>query len=139
MNERVQHSEYTKVSNDFLNYHSMSDLLPYESYDEAYEVFINERSYGFILEVGVFTGFSEELERELSGLFQSILPEGSSIQFLLVASQKIGNILQNWEQARKIESNSEINWNKYQSIKSQIIDSTSLRKINDKALIYGEN
>jgi conjugal transfer ATP-binding protein TraC len=97
MNERAQ---YSNVSKDFLNFHSLGDLLPYGSYDETFEIFINERSYGFILEVGVFTGFSEELERELGGLFQSILPEGSSIQFLLVASSKIGNILDTWENAR---------------------------------------
>ncbi len=107
MNERAQHSEYIKVSNDFLNYHSIGELLPYESYDEAYKAFINERSYGFILEVGVFTGFSEELERELNGLFQSILPPGSSIQFLLVASSKIGNILDNYHHARVQKSNND--------------------------------
>lgn len=97
--------EGKKALEQHFYYQSLADYLPYESYDEVSGIFINRRSYGFIIETGVFTGYSEELERELSGLFRSILPEGSSIQFLMVAGNKTGDILDKWEAARKSASN----------------------------------
>ena len=101
MNSHINSGSYIRKTNELLKGCGLGVFLHYQTYDEEYELFINRNSYGFILEVGVFTGFNEEVERELSGLFKNILPEGSSIQFLLVASSRVGKILDKWEDARK--------------------------------------
>ncbi|RYE15436.1 MAG: hypothetical protein EOP34_03210, partial [Rickettsiales bacterium] len=94
-----------QVSDKIYNYETFSDLLHYETFDEKYELFINQNSYGFMLETGLFIGSNESLERELDGLFQSILPENSSVQFLLIASPKVGSILEDWQNIRDQKSN----------------------------------
>ncbi len=108
MEAAAKHSDYIKKINKFLKYDSFGDLLHYETYDESYGIYVNPRSLGFILEIGVFTGSNEELEKEFAGLFQSMLPEGSSIQFLLIASSKIDGILDYWENIRKEKAGYEL-------------------------------
>src|SRR5690606_13007163 len=61
----------------------------------------NENSAGFVFETAPLVGCSEEMQREISGLFQHALPEGSNLQFTLWADPRIGGILENWEKARK--------------------------------------
>ena len=45
-------------------------------------------------------GCTEEMQREISGLFQHTLPEGSSVQFMLWADPRIGDLLENWAKPR---------------------------------------
>jgi conjugal transfer ATP-binding protein TraC len=90
-------SEIRRKAKEFLSYHSLSDLLPYESYDEEHGLFLGSNSIGFIFEIGLFVGSERKLENELAGLFGSILPEGSNIQFLLSAMPKVDHIIENWK------------------------------------------
>ena len=90
-------SEVRRKAKEFLSYHSLSDLLPYESYDDEYGLFLGSSSIGFIFEIGLYVGSEGKLENELSGLFGSILPEGSNIQFLLSAMPKVEHIIDNWK------------------------------------------
>ena len=76
-------------SKEFLQWASLGDLLPYQTYDSEYGLFIGKDSIGFVFEVGLFIGSDNKLESELSGLFKSILPGGSSVQFLLSALPKV--------------------------------------------------
>jgi len=93
----LEKSGALKKAREFLRWHHLSDLLPYESYDEENGVFINYNGYaGFVFEVGLYLGSEESLENELSALFKNILPNGSSIQFLFSASDKISHILDYW-------------------------------------------
>ena len=85
---------------EFLKYERLSDLLHYESYDEEEKVFLNQKSVGFILEVGLYLGSEGTLESELSALFKNILPVGSNIQFLFSASDKVEDILDYWRENR---------------------------------------
>jgi hypothetical protein len=78
-----------KASQAFLKRYGLSELLPYLAFDEQRELFINKNSCGFILETIPLIGSSEQIERQLTGLFQHTLPPGSHIQFLLLASQRI--------------------------------------------------
>ncbi len=80
---------------------SLSSYLPYVAYDEKNELFINKTSIGFILEAVPLLGSSEEIEKQLNGLFQYVLPIGSNLQFLLLASPKIAPKLAIWEEARQ--------------------------------------
>lgn len=89
-----------KASQAFLKHYGLSDLLPYLAFDEQRELFINKRSCGFVLETIPLIGSSEQIERQLTGLFQHTLPEGSHIQFLLLASQRIEPWLTRWKMPR---------------------------------------
>ena len=80
--------------------HRIGEVLPYESYDTARGLFFNKSSTGFVIEFPPLVGCSPEIEKELSGLFQHTLPEGSSIQFLLWADSKIEPFLNHWQETR---------------------------------------
>lgn len=78
----------------------IADLLPYDTYDEQTQLFRNQDNIGFVLETLPLIGASEEMQKEVSSLFQYILPEGSSLQTLLWADPHIGDICDSWKQAR---------------------------------------
>ena len=79
----------------------IADLLPYGSFDEATQLFHNADTTGFVLETLPLTGASEEMQKEVSSLFQYILPEGSSLQTILWADPHIGDICDGWETVRQ--------------------------------------
>jgi conjugal transfer ATP-binding protein TraC len=87
--------------NQFFETFSMGDLLPYRSYDPSEQIFYNENSVGFVLETNPLVGCTEEMQREISGLFQHTLPEGVNIQFTLWADPRVGSFLEKWANARK--------------------------------------
>ena len=87
---------YQKLS----QFYPLRDLFPYESYDPRTALFLNEESIGFVLETPPLVGASEEMQKEVSGLFQQLLPEESSVQVLLWADPHIGAFLDRWESAR---------------------------------------
>ena len=93
-----------RLMNQYLGRYPLSSLLPYRSYDPATEIFHNENSVGFILETYPMVGSTEEMQREISGLFQHTLPEGSHLQFILWADPRIGHILENWKSLRDSQS-----------------------------------
>ncbi len=85
----------------FRAYHlcySLKDSLPYESYEEG--IYFNRTTLGFVLESLPIMGFSEESHKQISGLFQYLLPENSNIQFLLMADPYIGGALEEWQKVR---------------------------------------
>ena len=81
-----------------INFHpnSLSEALPYYSFDLHTGIFINKHSYGFVLEASPLLGFSQRIESEISGLFKTMLLPESSIQFLMFASPKIGPQIDAW-------------------------------------------
>lgn len=82
------------------DHHFVSKLLPYETYHPETSLFINKRSAGFILETTPLIGSSEEIENILSSIITDILPTNADMQFLLIASPKVGNALDAFERAR---------------------------------------
>ncbi|MBT5654502.1 MAG: TraC family protein, partial [Alphaproteobacteria bacterium] len=66
-----------RMMRTYLEQFPLSSLLPYRSYENG--IFYNEESAGFVLETHPMVGCTEEMQRELSGLFQHTLPEGSNI------------------------------------------------------------
>ncbi|MBY0281875.1 MAG: type IV secretion system protein TraC [Alphaproteobacteria bacterium] len=89
-----------KLANEFLQTHSLSDLLPYRSFDLNTQLFLNRASVGFVLETLPLVGCGEEVPRQLTGIFQHALPLGSNLQCLLIASPHIDSWLKTWEKAR---------------------------------------
>ncbi|MEN8237511.1 MAG: type IV secretion system protein TraC, partial [Pseudomonadota bacterium] len=79
------------------------DHLPYEGYDAADGLFINRETTGFILQGDPVVGASLADQEQLSDFFRQAdnLPEGSSLQFLLYASPKIGALLDYWSSNRQ--------------------------------------
>ncbi len=106
LNERTEYgveaeSPYIHQVNQYFAQYPISSLLPYRSYDPAKELFFNENSTGFVLETYPMVGCTEEMQREISGLFQHTLPEGSNIQFILWADPRIGDVLNAWQSVRE--------------------------------------
>ncbi|MBX9620672.1 MAG: type IV secretion system protein TraC [Alphaproteobacteria bacterium] len=93
-------SAILKLANEFLQTHSLSDLLPYRSFDLNTQLFLNRASVGFVLETLPLVGCGEEVPRQLTGIFQHALPLGSNLQCLLIASPHIDSWLKTWEKAR---------------------------------------
>ena len=87
---------YKKLS----EFYNISELFPYESYDEKYQLFFNMESVGFVLETPPLVGSSEEMQKEINGLFQHLLPEESSLQIMLLADPHLGRFLERWKNAR---------------------------------------
>lgn len=79
---------------------SMSDLFLYDSYDDQTQLFHNQDSVGFVLETLPLIGASEEMQKEVSSLFQYILPENSSLQVMLWADPHIGDLCDAWQAVR---------------------------------------
>ena len=85
----------------FFKHHRLEELLPYESFEPSQGLFYNRTSLGFVLETVPLVGCTEEMQREVSGLFQHTLPEGSNLQVMLWADPHIGSILEKWETPRQ--------------------------------------
>lgn len=92
-----------KLMNQYLETYPLSSLLPYRSYDGGTGLFHNENSVGFILETSPMIGSTEAMQREISGLFQHTLPEGSHIQFILWADPGIESFLKRWKKVRETQ------------------------------------
>lgn len=92
---------------DFMEQHGrafprLHDLLPYESYDPASQLFYNAGSTGFVLLANPIAGSSLDDQQQLAGFFRqnAHLNEGTSLQFLLFASPCIGGPLDYWRDSR---------------------------------------
>ncbi|OJW54570.1 MAG: hypothetical protein BGO67_10515 [Alphaproteobacteria bacterium 41-28] len=93
-----------KAANEFLFSHSLSELLPYRSYDPNTQLFLNRTSRGFVIETLPLVGCGEDIPRQMTGIFQHSLPLGSNLQCLLIASQRIESIVKTWERLRTTNS-----------------------------------
>ncbi len=87
--------------NETLKTYSLSDFIPYESYDPGVGLFSNHSSIGFVLETPPLVGCSEQMQTMVSGIFRDLLPEESCLQCILYADSHINGFLENWQQARK--------------------------------------
>ncbi len=99
-NEARVSSPMLTSANIFLANHSFGDLLPYLSYEPDTQIFYNKSSIGFVFETLPLIGGGEEIQRQLTGIFQHTLPEGSNLQFLLIASPRIEDWLLTWQTPR---------------------------------------
>jgi conjugal transfer ATP-binding protein TraC len=96
-----EQSYFESTLNGYSHQPIMANLFPYETYDGHSQLFRNRDSVGFVLETLPLTGASEEMQKEVSSLFQYILPEGSSLQTILWADPHIGNICDFWKGQRR--------------------------------------
>ena len=94
-------SSILRLANEFLHTHSLSELLPYRSFDPETQIFFNRSSCGFVLETLPLVGCGEDIPRQLTGFFQHTLPLGSNLQCLLIGSSRIETLLETWKEARE--------------------------------------
>ena len=107
-------SEFEQLCAQLMHFYPLQDLFPYESYDPEHQLFLNGDSLGFVLETPPLVGASEEMQKELSGLFQHVLPEDSSLQVMLWADPHIGDFLSHWQSLRQEE--------RFQSLSKKRVD-----------------
>ncbi len=80
-----------------LKTHRFANLLPFEAYDDEFEIFINTDSYGFVIEISTAVGLDENLLGILSGMFNDEqIEEGTVIQHCLYASPDVMPHLTRW-------------------------------------------
>ena len=78
----------------------LSQFLPYRYWDEDHELFLQDRSIGFVLEITPLIGGDDTTGRLLSELFTEGLPQGSVCQVVSYASPKIAPIVDGWAMER---------------------------------------
>ena len=87
-----------EILNEMGNPSPKSSILPYDYYDAENNIFINQDNIGFMLEVSPIIGGSENVEKQLSLLFDEVLPKDGVLQFLLISSSDISSITNSWHQ-----------------------------------------
>ena len=78
-----------------------SSLFPYLAYDESDNIFENENSYGFVLEVTPQIGADMEMARVLNTLLMLGWPADTGIQVSLYGSPNIRSRLAEWANIRQ--------------------------------------
>lgn len=99
------------VFGEHLKRYGLTDLLNHHAYDPETQLYYNvsqnefnpkaAKSYGFVLEIPVTSGASDEMARILLGLFNQQYPTGTTLQFALYASPEITPFLNYWISARR--------------------------------------
>lgn len=94
-----------------LDYPSISEFLPYFSFDPETNIFINKNSLGFILEIEPLIGANESIVNSLDEFFRTKLPRKEVIQITLLSSKEIGNILDRGVMHEKWDGNNAEHFN----------------------------
>lgn len=85
----------SKILQENFSYPSITSLLPYREYDEKSDLFINNRSVGFIMEVAPLAGANQQVVQALDDLLRKKLPRKMPVTVLMVASKCVGDMLEN--------------------------------------------
>jgi len=76
------------------------DLIPYRTYDEDSKIFIQDNSYGFVLEAAPLVGADDSIVKQLAQTFATQIPEMAWVTVLDWASNRVGEYLDAWERPR---------------------------------------
>jgi conjugal transfer ATP-binding protein TraC len=99
--EEVELDEHSKDKG--FSVHHLHTFLPYDSYDPATGLFYNQNATGFVLRGYPLVGASIDHQQQLAAFFRQHqhMPEGSSLQCLLIGSPRVGPMLDYWVGARE--------------------------------------
>jgi conjugal transfer ATP-binding protein TraC len=75
---------------------SLLNFLSYRSFDAKNSIFDNQKTMGFILRVGHFSGMNEAAKAAFRSLVTNDLPVECTLQVINYASPRIGNLLEFW-------------------------------------------
>lgn len=85
--------EATKILQKLAERLPLSKFLPYLAFDPETNTFVTETGVGFVLLCTPLSGADSLVAASLKSIFETQMPEGTSIQFMLLASKKIEPIL----------------------------------------------
>ncbi len=71
--------------------------LPYEMYDETLDCYSYGSTMGWVGELVPYAGVDDTLQKDLQALLEEILPEGSSLQVLLMADPCTSWLFDTWQ------------------------------------------
>ncbi len=89
-----------KEFNRLVEHSPLEHILPYQAYDSARQLFLNDDSIGFGLELMPLSGADENQITRLVNIFNEKLPEEANLHIQLIASQKIGQRLDEYYKTR---------------------------------------
>ena len=75
---------------------SLLDFLSFKEYDSKTSIFANDKTLGFVLRVGHFSGMDEAAKSAFRSLVTNDLPVDCTLQVINYASPRIGNLLEFW-------------------------------------------
>lgn len=80
---------------------NLSELFCWRAFDPEKDIFFNkDGGIGFVVDLSPLVRISDEVVRNLQHFFDKEMPNKSFLQFTLVASHKIGGLLNLWASAR---------------------------------------
>lgn len=83
---------------------SLLDFLVYRKYDPKTSIFENQKTVGFVLRIGHFSGIDEAAKIAIRSLITNDLPVDVTLQVINYASPRIGNLLDYWHKKQKSDS-----------------------------------
>jgi len=89
------------LENDTMGAKPLSNSLLYEFGEDSSGVVFSKDSIGCWFEIAPIVGSNDSIEKNLTLFFADELPEGGYLQFLIVASHDVSNILDMWEKGRE--------------------------------------
>ncbi|NRA89566.1 MAG: TraC family protein [Simkaniaceae bacterium] len=103
---------------------SLFEYLPYDTYDKESRLFFNRESTGFCLLGTPVAGATFNDQGKIDKFFTQAgnLPEGCSMQFLLVASPRIQDKLDYWRSYRTIPKFQGLTQKRYEFLKKKAFD-----------------
>ncbi len=115
---------YKPLSELDLGIESFWQYLPYDSYDAETGLFLNRDSTGFVLMGAPAAGAALSDQDKLDKFFSQTgnLPEGSSMQFLLVASPRIQERLSSWKSYRVHPLYKDLSQRRFEYLKQRAFD-----------------
>lgn len=78
----------------------LADCLLYDYFDDVSGIAFNKGSLGFMLEINALIGSDAGIEKNLTLFFNDELPPDSYLQFLVIASNDISEVLDRWQEGR---------------------------------------
>lgn len=79
----------------------LATLFSYRSFSYEDQLFYNDsNNAGFILEIAPIVGVNDVILKNLQHFLDDELPEDTFLQFLLIASHRVGGILNEWASSR---------------------------------------
>lgn len=79
----------------------LAEYLLYDYCDDTSGVFFNKGSVSCFFEIEPLVGSNDSIEKNLTLFFNEELPSDSHLQFLVVASNDISDVVRRWEEPRK--------------------------------------
>jgi conjugal transfer ATP-binding protein TraC len=122
--------EFKEQLDNLYQYSSLKDYIGYENYDEENSLYYSKNSIGFCLECTPLVGTAVDVVDDFNIIFNDILPDDSHLQFMLVATNKIGEILDHWMYKKKSKNliSAELTEQRYRYLADNLNEQTHLAR-----------